>query len=383
VGRVGVAVSFTPPSDRTNELRIEMRKVLGNPTGNDGRLTVEAQFSVSNGFTILFGPSGAGKTTILDCVAGLRKPDSGHIAVDGTVLFDSEQRVSIPTRHRNVGYLFQTLALFPHMTVRQNIEYGLAQRDESERQARSSEIAESFGIAALLDRRPGRISGGERQRVALARALVTRPKALLLDEPMSALDRSTKSKILDDLRKWNESRAVPILYVTHEREEMYALGDRVLVLEAGKIVADATPHLVLSRPQRESVAQLAGFENIFDCSLVAAHPDQGTMTCRIGQSEVTLEVPLTRVATEKPIWVGVRAGDILLASSPPHDLSARNVIAGTIRSLRRQDVTIIAEVDCGASFTVHLTPSARQSLNLETGKPVWLVIKTYSCHILQ
>jgi len=380
---VGVAVSFAPLSERANELRIEMRKVLGNATGNDGRLTVEAQFSVGNGFTILFGPSGAGKTTILDCVAGLRQPDSGRIAIDGIVLFDSEQRVSIPTRHRNIGYLFQTLALFPHMTVRQNIEYGLAERDESERQARSSEIAKSFGIAALLDRRPGKISGGERQRVALARALVTRPKALLLDEPMSALDRSTKSRILDDLRKWNESRAVPILYVTHEREEVYALGDRVLVLEAGKIAADGTPHEVLSRPQRESVAQLAGFENIFHCSVVAAHPDQGTMTCRIGQSEVTLEVPLTRVRTEKPIWVGVRAGDILLASSEPRDLSARNVIAGTITSLRQQDVTIIAEVDCGASFTVRLTPSARQSLDLENGKPVWLVLKTYSCHLLQ
>ena len=360
-----------------------MRKLVGSPTGNDGRLIVEARFSAGNGFTILFGPSGAGKTTILDCVAGLRTPDSGRIAIDGTVLFDSEQRVSIPTRHRNIGYLFQTLALFPHMTVRQNIEYGLAQRDAGERQARSNEIAESFGIAALLDRRPGKISGGERQRLALARSLVTRPKALLLDEPMSALDRSTKSKILDDLRKWNESRAVPILYVTHEREEVYALGDRVLVLEAGKIVADGTPQEVLSRPQRESVAQLAGFENIFDCSVVAAHPDQGTLTCRIGQSEVTLEVPLTRVASEKPIGVGVRAGDILLASSQPHDLSARNVIAGTITSLRQQDVTIIAEVDCGVIFTVHLTPSARQSLNLEIGKPVWLVIKTYSCHVLQ
>jgi molybdate transport system ATP-binding protein len=366
---------------RTDELRVEVRKVLGSPA--DRGLNIEAHFAVGAGFTILFGPSGAGKTTVLDCVAGLQTPDSGSVEVNGAVFFDSEKQVNVPTRRRNIGYLFQTLALFPHMTARQNIEYGLAHLATSTRQARSNEIAESFGITELLDRRPVKISGGERQRVALARALVTRPQTLLLDEPMSALDRNTRSRILDDLRGWNENHAVPILYVTHEREEVYALGDRVLVLEAGKIVAEGTPHDVLSRPLRESVAQLAGFENIFDCSVVAAHPDQGTMTCRIKGSEVTLEVPLTRVATAKPICVGIRAGDILLASSQPHDLSARNVLQGKIRSLRRQDVAIIAEVDCGALFTVHLTLGARQSLSLETGKPVWLVVKTYSCHVLQ
>ena len=383
MGRLGVAVTVASASVNTGELTVELRKVLSDPAASDNGLTIEAEFSVGTGFTILFGPSGAGKTTILDCIAGLQKPDSGRIAVRDETFFDSKPQINIPTRHRNIGYLFQTLALFPHMTVRQNIEYGLAQLDARERQSRSGEIADSFGIAGLLDRRPGKISGGERQRVALGRALVTRPKALLLDEPMSALDRNTKSRILDDLRTWNEAHAVPILYVTHEREEVYALGDRVLVLEAGKIVADGTPHDVLSRPQRESVAQLAGFENIFDCSVGAAHSEQGTMTCRIDGSQVTLEVPLTRVGVGKPVRVGVRAGDILLASSQPHNLSARNVIAGKIKSLRQQAVTVIAEVDCGAIFTVHVTPGARLSLGLETGKPVWLVLKTYSCHVLQ
>jgi len=372
-----------PSSVLAHELSVEVRRVLGNPSAGDRGLTLEARFAVGSGFTILFGPSGAGKTTILDCIAGLQKPDSGRISVSDETFFDSRRQVNVATQQRNIGYLFQTLALFPHMTVRRNIEYGLAQLDARERQARSSEIADSFGIAGLLDRRPAKISGGERQRVALARALVTRPKALLLDEPMSALDRSTRSKILDDLRKWNEAHAVPVLYVTHEREEVYALGDRVLVLEAGKIVADGTPHDVLSRPQLESIAQLAGFENIFDCSVVAAHAEQGTMTCRIDGSEVMLEVPLTRVATGNPIRVGIRAGDILLASSQPHDLSARNIIAGTITSLRQQDVTVIAEIDCGVMFAVHFTPGARQSLGLETGKAVWLVLKTYSCHVLQ
>jgi len=140
---------------------------------------------------------------------------------------------------------------------------------------------------------------------------------------------------------------------------------------------------VLSRPGRESVAQLAGFENIFDGELVATHPAQGTMTCRIAGSALTLEVPLTRMSGTREIQVGIRAGDILVASEAPHGLSARNVFPGRIASLRREDVTVIAEVDCGARFVVHVTPGALQSLALEAGKPIWLVLKTYSCHVLQ
>jgi len=380
---MGVAMSGASPETFADQLSVNLRKVLRDPGRSGREFALDVRFSVASGFTILFGASGAGKTTILDCVAGLQNPNSGRISAGEQVLFSSEQAVDVPTRSRHIGYLFQTLALFPHMTVRQNIEYGLASLRRTQRESQSDEVASSFGIAGLADRRPAEISGGERQRVALARALVRRPKALLLDEPMSALDRITRAKILDDLRRWNEHHSVPILYVTHDREEVFALGDRVLILEAGRIVASGTPHAVLGRPQLESVAQLAGFENIFECTLVALHPDQGTMTCGISGTGVTLEAPLTRVAAGKPIQVGIRAGDILVATSQPRDLSARNVIAGRIVSLHQQDVTVIAQVDCGAKFVVHLTPGACRSLGLEAGTPVWLVLKTYSCHVLQ
>ncbi len=360
-----------------------MRKRLRRTANGEDPFDLDVQFALASGFTILFGASGAGKTTVLDCIAGLQEPESGRIAADNQTLFDSKNRINLPARKRRIGYLFQSLALFPHMTVRQNIEYGLTALDRPERDGRTSEIAESFGISGLLARRPADMSGGERQRVALARALVTRPRALLLDEPLTALDAVTKARILDDLRQWNGRHAVPILYVTHQREEVHALGDRVMVLDAGRLIADGTPHEVLSRPQFESVAQLAGFENIVDCEVVASHAEQGTMTCRIAGTSVSLEVPLSRVDTGKPIRVGIRAGDILVATSLPRDLSARNVIAGSIVSLRRQDVTVIAEVNCGATFTVYLTPGAGRSLGLEVGKRLWLVVKTYSCHILQ
>ncbi|HVP55312.1 MAG TPA: molybdenum ABC transporter ATP-binding protein [Candidatus Eisenbacteria bacterium] len=383
MGRMGVAVNGALPVNSSAGLHVEIRKRLADPSDSSREFALAAQFSIAAGFTILFGASGAGKTTILDCIAGLQRPDAGQISANEQVLFSSKQGVDVPTRKRQVGYLFQTLALFPHLTVRHNIEYGLAQVGRDERERRSQEIAGSFGISGLLDRRPAAISGGERQRVALARALVTRPKALLLDEPMSALDASTKSRIVDDLRVWNERHAVPVLYVTHQREEVYALGDRVLVLERGRLVADGAPHEVLGRPQLESIAQLAGMENVFECLVRSTRPDQGTMTCVIADSNVPLEVPLYRVDAAHPIKVGIRAGDILVATSQPRELSARNVIAGSILSLRQQDVTVIAEVDCGARFLVRLTPGACRSLALEAGKPIWLVLKTYSCHVLQ
>jgi molybdate transport system ATP-binding protein len=383
VGPVGVAVSGSEVSVDARELSVNLQKRLANTENNETSLQLDVRFTIAAGFTILFGASGAGKTTVLDCIAGLQKPESGRIAVGNEVLFDQEKGIDLPARRRNVGYLFQTLALFPHMTVRQNIEYGLSALERHERDGRTREITQSFGITGLFDRRPSEISGGERQRVALARALVTRPCALLLDEPLTALDAVTKARILDDLRLWNCRHAVPILYVTHQREEVHALGDRVLVLEAGKLIADGSPHDVLSRPQFESVAQLAGFENIMDCSVVATHPEQGTMTCRIAGTSVALEVPLSRVDTARAVRVGIRAGDILIATSLPQGLSARNVIAGSIVALRKQDVTVIAEVDCGARFIVHLTPGARHSLDLDVGKQLWLVVKTYSCHILQ
>jgi len=173
------------------------------------------------------------------------------------------------------------------------------------------------------------------------------------------------------------------LYVTHEREEVYALGDRVILLESGQIVADGTPHEVLRRPHYESVAQLAGFENLFECEVESSHPEQGTMTCRIAGSALTLEAPLTRLIDGRGVKLGIRAGDILLATSQPTGLSARNIVFGRITALQQQNVTVIAEVDCGAKLIVHLTPGACQSLALRADQPVWLVLKTYSCHVLQ
>jgi molybdate transport system ATP-binding protein len=344
--------------------------------------TIEADVRIEPGITILFGASGSGKTTLLGCLAGLLRPDSGRIAIGHRVLFDSNAGVNLAAQHRHVGYVFQQLALFPHLTVAANIEYGLAHVDATARRSRAGLVAESFRIAHLLDRRPNGISGGERQRVALARSLVTDPQLLLLDEPLSALDHATQSHIIADLRAWNAARGIPVLYVTHAHREVFALGERVLALQAGRIIADGTPQDVLDMPAQEPLAQIAGFENIFDATVTTRRPEVGMMECRLTGAETELEVPLAAVEPGSSIRIAVRAGDILLATERPRGLSARNVLPGRITSIRQEGTTVVATIEAGRPFEVHLTPGARESLALAAGQPTWLVIKSHSCRLV-
>jgi molybdate transport system ATP-binding protein len=254
------------------------------------------------------------------------------------------------------------------------------------RREKAGEILRAFRISHLAHRYPRETSGGESQRAALARTLVTDPAVLLLDEPLAALDGPTKAQIIDDLRAWNRAHRIPILYVTHSREEVFALGERVIVLDAGRVVAEGTPHEVMTAPLLETVAQLAGFENVFTATVEAVRPERGTMTCRLTASDehtgVLLETPLVRGGVGSVMRVGIRAGDILLATAAPVGLSARNVLPGRILSLEQRDVIVAACVNCRVEMEVHLTLAARDALQLEPGKEVWLVIKTHSCHLM-
>jgi len=379
----GMAVELegtrAPAALADNDLTAALKVAVQKDLGNEFRLQLE--FAIASGFTIIFGASGAGKTTLLDCVAGLLKPDLGRIEIGRQIVFDSARRVSIAPQQRQIGYVFQDLALFPHLSAEDNVQYGIAKLSGDERRRRTDEILKSFRIAALSKRKPAEISGGERQRAALARALVTDPRVLLLDEPLSGLDLPTRSAIIEDLRAWNERHRIPILYVTHNRDEVFALGERVLVLENGRLIAQGTPHEVMTAPLQETVANLAGFENIFDAIVVATHEQRGTMTCRLAE-HVELETPLVRAAMGSRLRVGIRAGDTLLATLRPTGLSAQNVIPGKLVSLSQHDVIVTAKVNCGVEFAVHLTLAARDSLQLEKGRDVWVVIKTHSCHLL-
>jgi molybdate transport system ATP-binding protein len=343
---------------------------------------LDVAFSAPPGITIVFGASGSGKTTLLRCLAGLLRPDAGRIAIGDRILFDAAAGCDVPVQQRNIGYVFQQLALFPHLSVGDNLEYGLPRLAREARRERARAIAESFRITRLLSRKPAAISGGERQRAALARALVMDPALLLLDEPLSALDHVTRSRIIEDLRAWNAAHAIPVLYVTHAHREVFALGERVVVLDEGKVVAEGTPHDVMDAPAHEPIAQLSGFENFFSGSVVTRRTDAGTMQCRLDDTGAELEVPLSNARTGSRVRIAIRAGDILLAIEQPRGLSARNVLQGRLVSLKREGATFIAGVEAGERFIVHLTPGACESLALSTGDRVWLIIKTHSCRIV-
>lgn len=357
-------------------LSVDLRKRLSP------KFALGVNFSIPSGITMLFGASGSGKSTLLRCVAGLLRPDSGQIKIGDQMLFDSDARIDLPARERKVGFLFQNLALFPHLSVLKNIEYGLDGLDPAGRQQRTESILKSFRVAGLRNHKPSEISGGERQRVALARALVTDPHVLMLDEPLSALDYATQSQIIEDLRAWNAAHRIPILYVTHSQREVFALGERVVVLQDGKILSQGTPQEVLEAPTYESLAQLAGFENFFHATVLSLNTGSGTMCCRLDGADTEVEVPLSRVVVGSRIRIAIRAGDILIAGEFPRALSARNVIPARIIGLRREGAMVIAEMDAGRAFEVHLTPGACESLGLKPEQRVWLVIKTHSWRLV-
>ena len=301
--------------------------------------------------------------------------------LNGESVLNLENHVNVSPVRRRVGLVFQDLALFPHLTARENIVYGLNKLDPSTRDQRTEATAASFHLSQVLDRRPKNLSGGEQQRVALARALVTEPRALLLDEPLSALDPGIKSHIMDDLRAWIGSRELPVLYVTHNRDEVFAMAHRVIALEKGRIVGEGTPREVLGGAQHEAIAEWSALENIFEGQITSKHEREGTMTFRTGRLD--LEVPLSRTQLGKTVRVGVSAHDILLAIAPPQGLSARNVIPGSIISMNLRDAVASIIVNCeGTEFEVYVTPSAVHSLNLDREMKVWVVIKTHSCFLI-
>lgn len=347
-----------------------------------GTFVLDVSFEAPPGITILFGPSGAGKSTLLDCVAGLLRPNAGKVAIGENVLFEAAKGIDVPPQKRRIAYVFQSLALFPHLSVEQNVAYGLRDIPDQDRQTRVEEILKAFRIANLRNQKPSQISGGEKQRTALARSLVTQPRLLLLDEPLTGLDAELKSAIVEDLRAWNAAKRIPILYVTHSREEVDALGERVIAIDNGRVLSHGAPMDVLDAPRRKRLAQAAGFENLLSASVLDLREPDGVMRVRLAESRCEIEVPLAHASAGDRVQIAIRAGDILLASQYPHGLSARNVLAGKILSLEQRGAMCVARVDCGVTFVTHITPGAVRALELAVEKKVWIVLKTHSCHLV-
>jgi molybdate transport system ATP-binding protein len=361
---------------------LETRVRFERPARRQSEFDLDVEFSIGPGITILFGPSGSGKSTLLDCIAGLLRPREARIVLGEKVLQDSARKSFLTARERHIAYLFQSPALFPHMTVQENTGFGLHQKPDEERKAAVQFLLEAFRVEHLANRKPREISGGEAQRVALARALAPAPKAVLLDEPLQGLDADLKSAIVDDLRAWNRANQLPILYVTHQRDEVDALGERAIAIDRGRVIAQGIPHTVLDAPRTKRLAHAVGFENYLTVEVLELREADGVMHARLANSNAELELPLGYASVGNRVQVAIRAGDILLAMQRPVGLSARNILQGTVDSVELRGATVVCRVNAGAAFLVHVTPGALRALEIAVGKRVWLVIKTHSCQLI-
>jgi molybdate transport system ATP-binding protein len=342
------------------------------------RFALSVKAELLPGLTAVMGPSGSGKTSLLEAIAGLRPGARGRIAVGGAVFLDSRARRHLAPERRRIGYVPQDAGLFPHLTALDNVRFG-ARGD-----ARTVDAAvRTLEIAPLLARHPASLSGGEKQRVALARALATRPRALLLDEPLAALDVGLRERVLPYLMRVRDEWRVPILYVTHNAGEALALAAQVLLLRDGRVEALGAPLDLLATAGFRREAE-AGLENL-RAGTVAGHDEEGGVT-RIALADGgLLTVPLSRPRPPgSPVTVSVRAEDVLVATSPPAGLSARNVYATRVVSLSRtgDDVTLRCASEGGAPWLVRLTPSAVEALGLAAGAPAWLAIKSHSVRLV-
>ncbi|HEX5507886.1 MAG TPA: molybdenum ABC transporter ATP-binding protein [Pseudolabrys sp.] len=218
-------------------LSVDVEKRLGD-------FSLNAKFASESGATVLFGRSGAGKTSIVNMIAGLIEPDRGRVALDGDTLFDSKTRIDVPAWRRRIGYVFQEGRLFPHLSVRHNLDYGRWMSALARDEAAFAHIVELLDIGALLDRRPGKLSGGERQRIAVGRALLTKPRLLLLDEPLASLDAERKQEILPYFERLRDEARVPMIYVSHDAVEVKRIATRVVRLEGGRVVENGSVELV-------------------------------------------------------------------------------------------------------------------------------------------
>jgi molybdate transport system ATP-binding protein len=327
--------------------------------------------------TVLFGPSGSGKTTLLRALAGLDRPEAGAIAFDGETWFDHARGVFVPPQARGLGFLFQEYALFPHLTVAANIAFGLHRVERRDREARIAALAELFGIAALLHRRPAELSGGQRQRVALARALAPRPRLLLLDEPLSSLDAPTRDAVRDELRHLLEGSGVPAIVVTHDRTEALALGDRLVVMVDGAVRQVGPVHEVFSAPLDSEVARVVGTENVFPSRLVRR--EDGLVTVRAGDAELVAVDP---GGVEDEAYACVRAEDVVIEPVVAQPSSAQNRLAGAVASRRDEGPLVRITVDCGVSLVALVTRWSADRLRLVPGQQVCAVVKAPSVRVV-
>lgn len=339
--------------------------------------TLEVDVEAHSPITAIFGPSGAGKTSLLDLVAGLRGAESAFIQLDDQVLTDTRRRVRVPARRRGIGYVSQDLALFPHLSVRGNLLYG--HRASDPHRFHFDRIVDLFEIQSLLRRGVLQLSGGEKQRVGLARALLTSPRLLLLDEPMASLDMQLKTKILPYLARVRDEFHIPMLYVTHDRFETLSLADEMVVLVAGKVVQSGPATEVFSRPANLDVAGLLTVETVQPGRVVQIA--DGLVRVAIGDTLLSAVEPDLPPGTTG-VHVCIRADEVILLKGADSPSSPRNHLPATVRSVAREGPLMRVDLDCGFPLAALLTNQACEELALQPGDRVVALAKAPNIHLI-
>ncbi len=341
-----------------------------------GEFALDIHFHSGRGLTALFGRSGAGKTSVVNAIAGLIRPQHGHIAVDGTVLLDTERGIAIPSHRRRIGYVFQEGRLFPHLTVRQNLLFGHWFARRGETALRLDDVVDLLGIGRLLARRPGRLSGGEKQRVAIGRALLAGPRLLLMDEPLASLDAARKDEILPYLERLRDEATVPIVYVSHAAAEIARLATTIVLIAEGKVRAVGPAAEVMGRAGLSPLA--GGFEAGAILAVTVASHDARWGLSELAGSFGRLTVPRLELPIGTALRVRIRARDVILALARPAGISALNVLAGEVEALAPvEEGALEVQLRLGTErLLARVTRRSGDALGLAPGRQVFALIKT-------
>jgi molybdate transport system ATP-binding protein len=343
-----------------------------------GAFALDAAFGTDGALTALFGRSGSGKSTILNLIAGLVQADSGRIAVGERTLYDSIAGLSLPPHRRRVGYVFQEGRLLPHLDVRQNLIYGRFFNREKNNGAGFEQTVQLLGLEALLKRRPGALSGGEKQRVAIGRALLANPEVLLLDEPLASLDTPRKAEILYYIERLRDEMGVPIVYVSHSLDEVVRLADSVVLLSAGKVLGSGSVREMMSRVELRPYLGRHEGGAVIEARVAVQDLESGL--ARLDFHGGALEIPDVEALVGEQVRIRVRARDVSIALARPAGLSIRNVLSGTVVELGEENgASLDVRLDLGGTaLLARITRKSAAELGLRPGLPVFALIKSVS-----
>lgn len=341
-----------------------------------GEFTLEANFESAGRLTALFGPSGSGKTSLVNLIGGLLKPDRGRIVVQERVFVDTAQGIFVPAYKRRIGYVFQEPRLFPHLSVRANLLYGRWFTPSGERYEHLDRVVDLLGIGHLLERRPSRLSGGEKQRVAIGRALLASPRLLLMDEPLASLDEARKAEIMPYVERLRDETRIPIVYVSHSVAEVARLASDVVVMSHGKAAAFGPTGAIMQRFDLLPKEAQGEGGAVLDMKVIAQDAQFDMTVLRSAAGEI--RVPRIAASIGNTVRVRIRARDVMIATEAPRGLSALNMLAGRIAGIDTVDAARAEiRIDCGGETVLsHITRQSLQALGLAIGLPVFAVVKT-------